>query len=132
MQHKIRPGVVWIFVIAMAAGAFLTGYFGLSANGYLVPALTLLMMAVFLWLGKLGKVIKAITLTNLASGSLLVLVLAGGEFLGDHKLDVSGAALLVNLLCGGPLLSLIAPALLLGLRSGTSLTRWFNAAPLAA
>jgi hypothetical protein len=89
-------------------------------------------MAGLLWFGKAGRLFKAVTLVNLVSGTLLVLVLAFGDFLGDHKLDVSGVSLLVSLLTGGPAVALVAPGLLLGLRSGKALDRWFNPAPSQA
>jgi hypothetical protein len=126
MTKPIRPGATRLFAILMAIGGLLTGYFGLSANGYLVPAAVLLAMAALLWLGKAGKLFKWITRVNLASGLLLVLTLAFGDFLGGRKLDVSGVSLLVNLLTGGPVLSLLGPGLLLGLRPGKALAEWFN------
>jgi hypothetical protein len=74
-----------------------------------------------------------VLIANLSAGALLVLVLAFGEPLGDRKLDISGAALLANLLTGGPLLGLLAPPLILSLREGRSLARWFApASPDAA
>lgn len=132
MSDRTRPGAARMIALALAAGGLLTGYFGLSANGYLVPAIAALLMALLLWLGKAGRLVKALTLANLASGLLLVLVLAFGDFLGARKLDVSGVSLLLNLLTGGPALGLVAPALLLGLRRGKPLATWFNPAPSAA
>jgi hypothetical protein len=130
MALSTRPAAARLFAILMLIGASLTGYFGLSANGYLVPAAVLAIMAVLLWLGKAGALFKAVTIANLASGALLVLVLAFGDFLGDRKLDASGVSLLVNLLTGGPMLGLLGPGLLLGLRKGKALTQWSN--PVAA
>ena len=121
-----------MFAPLMLIGALLTGYFGMSANGYLVPAATLLVLTVLLWLGKAGRLFKAVTLINFTSGALLLLVLASEDFLGERKLDVSGVSLLVNLLTGGPLLGLVAPGLLLGLREGKPLVQWFNPAVAAA
>lgn len=133
MSVKVRPGIARLFALAMLIGSVLTGFVGLSANGYLVPAAILLAMAVLLWLGKFGRLFKGIAIANLASGALLVLTLAFGDFLGTHKLDVSGVSLLINLLTGGPLLGLIAPGLLLGLRQGKTLAQWFHrAAPATA
>jgi hypothetical protein len=132
MPTNDRPGAARLFAPFLLIAGLLTGYFGLSANGYLVPALTVLVMAALLWLGKLGGLFKWVTLVNLVSGLLLVLVLAFGGFLGDRKLDVSGVSLLVNLLAGGPGLALVAPGLLLGLRKGKPLDAWFNRASAAA
>jgi hypothetical protein len=132
MSIEKRPGSVRLFAISLLVLGLLIGYFGLSANGYLVPALVAFGMAGLLWFGKAGRLFKAVTLVNLVSGTLLVLVLAFGDFLGDHKLDVSGVSLLVSLLTGGPAVALVAPGLLLGLRSGKALDRWFNPAPSQA
>jgi len=92
----------------LTGGGLITGYFGLAAYGYLVPALTMLIAAALLWLGRGRALVRWTTLINLVAGLLLVLVLAFGDFLGDRKLDVSGVSLLVNLLTGGPLMGLLA------------------------
>lgn len=132
MTTGVRPGEARLFAPFLLVAGLLTGYFGLSANGYLVPAFTVQAMAALLWLGKLGGLFKWVTLINVVSGLVLVLVLWLGDFLGDRKLDVSGVSLLVNLLTGGPGLGLIAPGLLLGLRRGKPLNAWFNPASAAA
>lgn len=126
------PGSARLNALLMVILALLVGYVGLSANGYLVPAAIALLLASLLWLGRARRLFKAAVLINLLSGSLLVLVLAFGDFLGDRKLDVSGVSLLVNLLSGGPAVALLAPALLLRLRRGKSLDAWFNRAAGAA
>lgn len=98
-----RPRLACVLLLI---GGLLTGYFGLSANGYLVPAVTLLITSALLWLGRARALVRWIALLNMGAGLLLVLVLAFGGFLGDHKLDVSAVALLANLLAGGPMMSL--------------------------
>ena len=132
MQKTERPGSARLLAVLMLILGLLVGWFGLSANGYLVPAAVALLMAALLWLGKAGRLFKAVIAVNLLSGTLLVLVLAFGDFLGDRKLDASGVSLLVNLLTGGPAVGLAAPALLLGLRRGKPLHAWFNPAAIAA
>lgn len=132
MQTTDRPGVARLLCLMIVILAALLGYVGLSANGYLVPAAIAAAMAALLWLGKAGRLFKAVTLINLISGTLLVLVLAFGDFLGDRKLDLSGVSLLVNLVTGGPALALPAPVLLLGLRRGKPLHAWFNRSASAA
>jgi hypothetical protein len=125
MDARTRPTVVKSFALLLAIAGMATGYFGLSANGYLVPAACLFAMAALAWLGTARALFRGVLIVNLAAGALLVLVLAFGAPLGDRKLDISGVALLANLLTGGPLLGLLAPPLILGLREGRSLARWF-------
>lgn len=132
MPTENRPGSARLNALLMVVLALLLGYFGLSANGYTVPAAIAVILAVLLWLGRAGRIFKAAVLVNLMSGTLLVLVLAFGDFLGDSKLDVSGVSLLINLMSGGPAVALLAPALLLGLRRGKPLHAWFNRAAGAA
>jgi hypothetical protein len=125
MDARTRPTVVKSFVPLLALSGLATGYFGLSANGYLVPAACLFMMAILAWSGAGRALFKGVLFVNLAAGALLVLVLAFGAPLGDRKLDISGVALLASLLTGGPLLGLLALPLIFFLREGKSLARWF-------
>lgn len=107
MTATARPRPV-LTCSLLLGGAALTGFVGSYAYGYLVPAATMLAAAALLWSGKLTRLVRWTTLLNLVAGTLLVLVLAFGDFLGAHKLDVSGVSLLANLLAGGPLMSLLA------------------------
>lgn len=132
MQTTDRPGSARLLSLLIVILAALLVFVGLSANGYLVPAAVALAMAALLWRGRGGRLFRLVTLINLLSATVLVLVLAFGDFLGDRKLDVSGVSLLVNLLTGGPAIGLAAPALLLGLRRGKALDIWFNRAAPAA
>ena len=111
-----RPGSARLLATAILILGLLIGYLGLSANGYLVPAVVAVLMAALLWLGKAGRLFMVVTLVNLFSGTLLVLVLAFGDVLGTHKLDVSGVSLLINLVTGGPAVALVAPAMAILLR----------------
>ena len=123
-----RPRPVVLSAV-LVIGALVTGGLGLDANGYLVPAVVALVLASLLWLGKGGALVRLVCLINLASGVLLVAVLAFGGFLGDRRLDISGVSLLVNLATGGPALSLVAPGVLLGMRPGKPLSAWFGGLP---
>lgn len=117
-----------LLVLGVTLLAVATGILGLDANGYLVPAAVALVVAALVWLGRARPVLAVLTWTNLASGIVLIVVLAAGDGLGDRKLDVSGVALLTNLATGGPAIGLLAPAILLGLRRGKPLRRWFERA----
>ncbi|MEQ1754725.1 MAG: hypothetical protein ABL973_11400 [Micropepsaceae bacterium] len=119
---KSSPITVTIFSFLLAVAGLLTGYIGLSAAGYLVPAAALFVLAALHWFGRIQRFVAGVLIVNLSSGLLLVLVLAFGAVLGARKLDVSGVALLVNLLTGGPLLGLIAGPLLYVTRH-----EWFRA-----
>lgn len=118
MGSGSRTAGAWMQALWLLAGALLTGWVGLSANGYLVPAAICLLLALLVWLGKARGLVRGVAAINLFSGVLLVLVLAFGGFLGDRKLDVSGVSLLANLATGGPFVALAAPLMLLGLRRG--------------
>ncbi|MBS0254426.1 MAG: hypothetical protein JSS36_04245 [Proteobacteria bacterium] len=120
-----RPGMAALVAGTMAVVALLVGYLGLSAYGYLVPAVVALICAALVWQGRLAGLVRVIALVSMVSGTLLVLVLALGDGLGDRKLDISAVALLVNLATGGPATALVAPLLLLGLRPGRPLATWF-------
>jgi hypothetical protein len=109
---KPRPITVTIFTVVLAVAGLLTGCIGLSAAGYLVPAAALFALAALHWFGRFPRFVAGALIVNLSSGLLLVLVLAFGAVLGARKLDVTGVALLVNLLTGGPLLGVIAGPLL--------------------
>ena len=127
MDFSARPLLVRLLTALLIVSALLTGWVGLSAFGYLIPAFTLAMLAVLLWFARFGAVVKWVTIANVASGLLLIFVLAFGGFLGQRKLDVSGVALLTNLAMGGPLLALFAGPIVLGFRPGRALTAWFAA-----
>jgi hypothetical protein len=121
-----RPAAVKVSVGALVASALVMAALGWSASAYYVPALCLLLQAALLWSGRGFGLFRSILLVNLLSGLALVLVLWLGDGLGGRKLDVSGAMLLVHLLCGGPLMAAWGGLLLPALRRGTSIFQWFN------
>jgi len=121
-----RPAAVKAMVAVLVASALVMAALGWSASAYYVPALCLLLQAALLWSGRGFGLFRSILLVNLLSGLALVLVLWLGDGLGSRKLDVSGAMLLVHLLCGGPLMAAWGGLLLPALRRGTSVFQWFN------
>ena len=102
-------------------------YAGTMAAGYYVPAACLLLQAVLLWQGRAFKLFEWIMLLNQLSGLVLILVLWLGDGLGDLKLDIAAVMLLLNLLCGGPLMSLMSIGILGLLRFNSPLPAWFQA-----
>jgi hypothetical protein len=102
---------------------------GWSASAYYVPAMCLGLLAILLWSGRGGALFKWVLVLNQVAGLVLILVLWLGDRLGlgHAKLDISGVALLVNLLCGGPLAAILGGLMLPGLRGGKRLFNWFNA-----
>jgi hypothetical protein len=60
------------------------------------------------------------------SGLILILVLWLSDGLGTTRPDIAGVALLLNLLCGGPLMEVWGGAIPPALRKGQRLFRWFN------
>jgi hypothetical protein len=121
-----RPAAVKAMVGVLVVSALVMAALGWSASAYYVPALCLLLQAALLWSGRGFGLFRSILLVNLLSGLALVLVLWLGDGLGSRKLDVSGAMLLVHLLCGGPLMAAWGGLLLPALRRGTSVFQWFN------
>lgn len=126
MPTTARPKGVWIHCTLLLACAALMAWVGWSAHAYFVPALCLLLQAALLWSGRGFRLFRWILVVNQASGLALILVLWLGSGLGDTKLDIAGVMLLTNLLAGGPLLSILAVALLPGLHRGKRLFSWFH------
>lgn len=131
MSLPSRPTLVKAYAALLVIGAALMALIGWSANAYLVPALCLLLQALLLWRGRGFALFKWILVINQVSGLVLILVLWLGKGLGDLKLDIAGVMLLVNLLAGGPLLSILAIGLLPSLHSGRRLFSWFHPQPVA-
>jgi hypothetical protein len=122
-----RPTAVTVYVVLLVLSAIFMALLGWSASAYYFPAACLLLQALLLWSGRGFGLFKWIVLVNQLSGLVLILVLWLGDGLGSTKLDVSGVALLVNLLCGGPLMAIWGGAMLPGLRRGNRLFHWFSA-----
>ena len=129
MPMPSRPTPVKVFATLLAISAAVMALIGWAANAYFVPALCLLLQAVLLWRGSGFALFKWILVINQASGLVLILVLWLGSGLGDTKLDIAGVMLLANLLAGGPLLSILAVALLPSLHRGRQLFNWFHPQP---
>lgn len=126
-----RPAQVRIYSLLLVLGGIFMALLGWSASAYYVPAICLALLAWLLWSGRGGAFFKWTLVLNQVAGLVLILALWLGDRigLGHAKLDVSGVALLVNLLCGGPLAAILGGLMLPGLRDGKRLFSWFNARP---
>jgi len=126
-----RPTQVRVYSLLLVLGGVFMALLGWSAGAYYVPAMCLGLLALLLWSGRGGGAFKWVLVLNQMAGLVLILALWLGDRigLGHAKLDVSGVALLVNLLCGGPLASILGGLMLPGLRSGRRLSTWFSARP---
>ncbi len=126
-----RPAQVRVYSVLLVLSAILMALLGWSAGAYYVPAMCLALLALLLWSGRGGAFFKWVLVANQVGGLVLILALWLGDRigLGHAKLDVSGVALLLNLLCGGPLASILGGLMLPGLRDGKRLFSWFNARP---
>lgn len=122
-----RPPLVKAFTVLLVVAALLTGYFGLSAKGYLVPAAVSLGLAALLWWGRWPLLFRLVLDLNVLSGALMFLVIWYGGFLGKMKLDVSGVMMIVNVVTGGPLMAVVGPPIVAALRLGKALPAWFAA-----
>jgi hypothetical protein len=121
-----RPAQVkWLSLLLLASAVFMA-LLGWSASAYYVPATCLALLAALLWSGRAGGFVKWVLILNQLGAVVLILVLWLGSGLGNAKLDVAGVALLLNLLCGGPLASLLGGVMLPGLRRGRRLRQWFT------
>ncbi len=126
-----RPTTVRVFSFLLVVSGVFMAMLGWSASAYYVPAMCLGLLAVLLWSGRARGFFKSTLVLNQVAGLVLILALWLGDRigLGHAKLDISGVALLVNLLCGGPLASILGGLMLPGLRSGQRLSNWFGARP---
>lgn len=121
-----RPLPVKVFTALLIMSAALMTLLGISASAYFVPALCLALQGVLLWHGRGFPAFKWIILLNQLSALVLILVLGLGDGLGDTKLDIAGVMLLLNLLCGGPLMSVFAVPIMPALHRGKRLFVWFH------
>ena len=126
-----RPAAVRVFSLLLVVSGLFMAMLGWSASAYYVPAMCLGLLAFLLWSGRAGGFFKWVLVLNQVAGLVLILALWLGDRvgLGHAKLDVSGVALLVNLLFGGPLASILGGLMLPGLRNGRRLFNWFGARP---
>ena len=127
MTSSVRPTQATLFTALLLVSSLLMAYAGSMAVGYFVPAVCLLLQAVLLWQGKAFKLFEWVMLLNQLSGIVLILMLWLGDGLGDLKLDIAAAMLLLNLLCGGPLMSILSIGILGSLRVSKQLPKWFLA-----
>ena len=127
MTTSIRPAQAKLFAALLLVSSLFMAFMGMSAIGYYVPAVCLLVQAILLWQGRAFKFFEWVMLLNQISGLVLILMLWLGDGLGDLKLDLAGVMMLINLLCGGPLMSLLSMAILSSLRLSTTLPAWFHA-----
>ena len=126
-----RPTQVRVYSLLLVLSGVFMALLGWSASAYYVPAMCLGLLALLLWSGRGGATFKWVLVANQVAGLVLILALWLGDRigLGHAKLDVSGVALLLNLLCGGPLAAILGGLMLPGLRSGRRLFTWFSARP---
>ena len=121
-----RPKAVKAYAVLLLLSAVFMALLGWSASAYYVPAACLLLQAALLWSGRAYGLFKWILVVNQVAGLALILVLWLGDGLGSLKLDIAGVMLLLNLLCGGPLMAIWGGAMLPALRRGKGLFHWFN------
>lgn len=126
VNGQLRPMQVKIHAALLLISAVVMALLGWSASAYYVPAVCLLLQAALLWAGRGFACFKWIVVFNQISGLVLILVLWLGDGLGDTRLDIAGVMLLANLLFGGPLMSILAIAILPSLHKGKRLFNWFH------
>ena len=122
-----RPVQARVLSLLLLLGGLFCALLGWSASAYYYTAGVLVLLALLLWIGRAAPLVRWVLVFNVVAGLVLVLVLWLGDPLGRAKLDVSGVAFLVNHFLGGPVASLLAGAILYGLRPGRPLAAWFAA-----
>ena len=122
-----RPAQVRVLSLLLLVGGLFCALLGWSASAYYYTAGVLVLLALLVWTGRAASLVRWVLVLNVVAGLVLVLVLWLGDGLGHAKLDVSGVAFLVNHFLGGPVASLLAGAILYGLRPGRPLAAWFAA-----
>ncbi|MFI4930118.1 MAG: carboxypeptidase regulatory-like domain-containing protein, partial [Burkholderiales bacterium] len=128
MNRPTRPPQATVYAVLFVVSAACMAAIGVSASAYFVPAICLLLAAWLVWSGRGLKGFNAILMLNQLTAVVLILVLWLGDGLGQAKLNISGLALLGNLLTGGPLMGVLGLPLLVKLRFGKSLKDWFGVA----
>jgi hypothetical protein len=126
MDPHPRPTAAKVFTALLVIGGLATGYIGLSAFGYLVPAAVLASQGALLWFGRSRALFVWIMLINLAAEIVMEVTLGLGNALGMHKLDIAGVAMLTTIATGGPIMTILSIPLLAWLRFSRSLQAWFN------
>lgn len=126
MNTKKRPSQAKLLAALLLISSACMALLGMSASAYYYPAACLLLQAILLWRGTAFKVFKWILELNQLTGLILILVLWLGDAMHLPKLDISGAMLLLNLLLGGPLMSLMAIPLIGSLHLNHALPLWFG------
>ncbi len=126
MTTTKRPSQAKLLSALLLSSSVFMALLGMSASAYYVPAACLLLQAILLWRGAAFKLFKWIIELNQLSGLILILVLWLGDALHLPKLDISGAMLLLNLLLGGPLMSILAIPLIGSLHLSSALPHWFG------
>ena len=126
MTKTPRLAQVLIYASLLAVSGLLMAYLGTMAAGYYVPAVCLLVQAALVWSGRGFRVFEWVLLLNQISGLVMIVVLWLGDGLGTVKHDIAGAMLLLNLLLGGPLMSVLAIPILGSLRFSGVLPEWFR------
>ena len=126
MNHRFRPKSVSVLTALLLTSAAIMAVIGWAAHAYYVSALCLALQAVLLRTGRGLALFRSILIVNQVSGLVLVLVLWLGDALGNAKLDVTGVMLIVNVLTGGPLMSILGMAIMPVLRQGKRASAWFR------
>lgn len=122
-----RPAQVSIYALLLAMSGFFMAFLGTMAAGYYVPAICLLLQAALVWSGRGFRVFEWVMLLNQISGLVMIVVLWLGDGLDTVKHDIAGTMLLLNLLLGGPLMSVLAIPILGSLHFSRVLPDWFHA-----
>ncbi|MES2152594.1 MAG: hypothetical protein V4508_22680 [Pseudomonadota bacterium] len=126
MTNRIRPMQATVFSMLFLASGICMIALGIDAHAYLLPAATLLAVALMVWKGAGGRWFKRLLELNQLTAIVLILDLWLGDMLHLPKLSISAAMLAANLLLGGPLMGLLAIGALACMHFSKTLAGWFQ------
>lgn len=124
-----RPFSAQLFTLLCFAAALFTLWLGTMASAYYFCSICLLISAWSLWTARCYPLFKWILLLNQLTSLILIVAIAWRKLAlpeEQFSLQLSGVALVGNLLFGGPFLALLSIPLLNMLFVGKTLPAWFT------
>lgn len=129
MRSQDRPIQVIVFSILLFISAIFMLYLGTMASAYSLMSITLFMAAYSLWNAWKSNILKIILILNQVSALALIILIAYRKIalpIEEVTLDLSGLALVINIIVGGPFMGILSGILLTMMKDGKPITVWLN------